>query len=35
MQTFRNGVLEITIPAPARQLSTRRIEISEGAGTEG
>jgi HSP20 family protein len=29
--TFRNGVLEITLPAPARQTSSRRIEIGEGA----
>jgi HSP20 family protein len=28
--TFRNGVLEITMPAPARQASSRRIEIGEG-----
>jgi HSP20 family protein len=28
--TFRNGVLEITMPAPARQTSSRRIEIGEG-----
>jgi HSP20 family protein len=27
--TFRNGVLEITVPAPARQTSSRRIEIGE------
>ena len=32
--TFRNGVLEITMPAPARQPSSQRIEISEGAATE-
>jgi HSP20 family protein len=32
--TFRNGVLEITMPAPARQPSSRRIEIGEGAETE-
>jgi HSP20 family protein len=32
--TFRNGVLEITMPAPARQSSSRRIEIGEGAVTE-
>ena len=32
--TFRNGVLEITMPAPARQPSSRRIEISEGSATE-
>jgi len=32
--TFRNGVLEISMPAPARQPSSRRIEIGEGAETE-
>jgi len=32
--TFRDGVLEITMPAPARQPSSRRIEIGEGAETE-
>ncbi|HEY3025562.1 MAG TPA: Hsp20/alpha crystallin family protein [Pyrinomonadaceae bacterium] len=32
--TFRNGVLEITMPAPARQPSSRRIEIGAGAETE-
>ena len=32
--TFRNGVLEITMPAPARQPSRRRIEIGERAETE-
>lgn len=32
--TFRNGVLEITMPAPAREPSSRRIEIGEGAETE-
>src|SRR5688572_32577976 len=32
--SFRNGVLEITMPAPARQSSGRRIEIGEGAKTE-
>ena|SRR2546421_2300895 len=32
--TFRNGVLEITMPAPARQSSSRRVEIGEGAETE-
>jgi len=32
--TFRNGVLEITLPAPAQEPSSRRIEISEGAATE-
>jgi HSP20 family protein len=32
--TFRNGVLEITMPAPARQTGSRRIEISEGGDTE-
>jgi len=31
--TFRNGVLEISMPAPARQPSSRRIEIGEGAET--
>jgi HSP20 family protein len=31
--TFRNGVLEITMLAPARQPSSRRIEIGEGAAT--
>jgi HSP20 family protein len=30
--TFHNGVLEITMPAPARQSTSRRIEI--GAGSE-
>jgi HSP20 family protein len=29
--TFRNGVLEITMPAPARQSSSRPLEIGEGA----
>ena len=29
--SFRNGVLEITMPAPARQSSSRRIEIGEGS----
>jgi HSP20 family protein len=29
--SFRNGVLEITMPAPARQSSGRRIEISQGS----
>jgi HSP20 family protein len=29
--TFRNGVLEINMPAPARQTSSRRIEIGEGS----
>jgi len=29
--SFRNGVLEITMPAPARQTSSRRIEIGEGS----
>ncbi len=33
-QLFEIGVLEITMPAPARQPSSRRIEISEGAETE-
>jgi HSP20 family protein len=32
--TFRDGVLEITMPAPARQPGSRRIEIAEGAETE-
>src|SRR5258705_11846923 len=32
--TFRNGVLEITMPAPARHPSSRRIEIGEGTETE-
>jgi len=32
--TFRNGVLEITMPAPARQPGSRRIEIGEAAETE-
>jgi len=32
--TFRNGVLEITMPALARQPSSRRIEIGEGTETE-
>ena len=32
--TFRNGVLEITLPAPARQISSQRLEISEGEATE-
>src|SRR6266480_4895037 len=32
--TFRNGVLEITLPAPARQTSSQRLEISEGEATE-
>jgi len=32
--TFRNGVLEITMPAPARQSSSRRVEIGEGTETE-
>jgi HSP20 family protein len=27
--SFRNGVLEITMPAPARQSGTRRVEIGE------
>jgi HSP20 family protein len=31
---FRDGVLEITMPAPARQPSSQRIEISEGTATE-
>jgi HSP20 family protein len=29
--SFRNGVLEITVPAPARQTGSRRIEIGEGS----
>jgi HSP20 family protein len=29
--TFLNGVLEITMPAPARQAGSRRIEINEGS----
>jgi HSP20 family protein len=32
--TFRDGVLEISMPAPARQAGSRRIEIGEGAETE-
>jgi HSP20 family protein len=32
--TFRNGMLEITMPAPARQSSSRRIEIGEGSEVE-
>jgi len=32
--TFRNGVLEIAMPAPARQPSSRRLEIGEGRETE-
>jgi HSP20 family protein len=32
--TFRNGVLEITMPATARQPSSRRIEIGEEAETK-
>src|SRR6266536_6620509 len=32
--TFRNGVLEITMPTPARQPSSRRLEIGEGTETE-
>jgi HSP20 family protein len=32
--TFRDGVLEITMPAPARQASSRRIEIGEGTTTQ-
>lgn len=32
--SFRDGVLEITMPAPARQPSTRRIEIGEGPEAE-
>jgi HSP20 family protein len=29
--SFRNGVLEITVPAPARQSGSRRIEIAGGS----
>lgn len=32
--SFRDGVLEITMPAPARQSSGRRIEISQGSEAE-
>jgi HSP20 family protein len=32
--SFRNGVLEITMPAPARQLGSRRIEIGGGLEAE-
>lgn len=32
--TFRNGVLEITLPAPERQPRSRRIEIGEGSEPE-
>ena len=32
--TFRNGMLEITMPAPVRQSSSRRIEIGEGSELE-
>ena len=32
--SFNNGVLEITLPAPARQSGSRRIEIGEGLGAE-
>jgi HSP20 family protein len=32
--TFRNGVLEITMLAPARESSSRRIEIGEGSEME-
>ena len=32
--TFRDGVLEITMPAPARQPTSRRIEIGEGSQAE-
>ena len=32
--TFRNGVLEITMPAPARQSGSQRLEINDGAATE-
>jgi len=32
--TFRNGVLEITVPVSARQSGSRRIEIGEGSEAE-
>jgi HSP20 family protein len=32
--TFRNGVLEITMPAPARQSGSRRVEIGDASETE-
>ena len=32
--TFRNGVLEVTLPAPARKSSSRRIEIGEASESE-
>jgi HSP20 family protein len=32
--SFRNGVLEISMPAPTRQSGSRRIEIGEGSGAE-
>ena len=32
--SFRDGVLEITMPAPARRPSSRRIEIGEGSEAE-
>jgi HSP20 family protein len=32
--TFRNGVLEVTMPAPTRQSSSRRIEIGEASESE-
>jgi HSP20 family protein len=32
--SFNNGVLEITMPAPARQSGSRRIEIGEGSPAE-
>ena len=32
--SFNNGVLEITMPAPARQTGSRRIAIGEGSGAE-
>jgi len=32
--SFQNGVLEITMPAPARQTGSRRIEIGEGSQTQ-
>ena len=32
--SFQNGVLQITMPAPARQTGSRRIEIGEGSQTQ-
>ena len=32
--SFRNGVLEIAMPAPARQSGSRRIDIGEGSEAE-